>query len=699
MEYILIPNKDSFGGDVSKQDFKFANDVYPSRISASQLPQPLQQVPAFNTSGYFKSKIHKLYDNSNMGGLYVKNIISEFPILVVNLTRRQDRWESISNHLKSRNINKFERFDAVDGRELTMTDEIKYLFRGNDFNFRRGVIGCGMSHIKIWRKLINDPTNNYYIVLEDDAELVEDFESKLNLMLHYIKQHSCPDIVMLGHCFMNGKPERSNEHPSGFELFDFNNFRGGTYGYIISKAAAWKYIQIVNTHGVQNGIDWFMKLNHQKVNIFITTPHLVHTDYFYNNSVDTDIQNDYTSVSDNCEIEVKHKTWQDSLLINNELRFVRKTYKSEIGNIFINDNQMTLIWDDYGPENTAEHLSIINSTNLEKIKMIQYTNCISRLNKVSKINKYDLHLINLEHRNDRKDLFIKNLNSDIFNVNIFNAIKHKKGNYGCSLSHLYLIYYAKYNNLPYIIVAEDDCMIKVDTDKINRVLEALTSNLDKWEIFNGCPTFWIAIDYPDKFKVTESFDNKFVNVNWGQSTAFMIYNKSSYDKILNYKFKECIDQYISKNFIQTILSEECFSIQVPSFSDIEDNHQNINFEQQYLILNKHKNLTQKNTTQIKNSEHKKSSVKYIGTEPIEKVSFLFQNELISSFLKEEKINELEITNCNDVEYFIIINYPAKSLEYYDPKRTILIHSEKPNESWGKWKNVKTDKFYKFINLN
>ena len=371
MEYILIPNKDSHGNDVTKVDFKFQDNSFPSRLSSEQLPAQLQHLPAFNTNGYFKSKIQRLndvvIDSSNIGGgLYVKNVLSEFPVLVVNLTRRQDRWNSISEHLKSRNINNFEKFEAVDGRELTLTNELKYLFRGNDFNFRRGVIGCALSHIKIWRRLINDPKNNYYIVLEDDIELVENFDSKLNLMLHYIKQHSCPDVVMLGHCFMNGKPEHSNENPFGFELFDFNNFRGGTYGYIVSKAAAWKYTQIVNTYGVQNGIDWFMKLNHQKVNIFISIPHLVHTDYFHSNDVDTDIQNDYTPVSEKIiqkndeEVTIKfigtqYSTEEINVLLKNEK--IASFLKDEnIKNIkFVNTNDAKYFLIINHPGNSLEY--------------------------------------------------------------------------------------------------------------------------------------------------------------------------------------------------------------------------------------------------------------------------------------------------------------------------------------------------------
>ena len=71
--------------------------------------------------------------------------------------------------------------------------------------------------------------------------------------------------------------------------------------------------------------------------------------------------------------------------------------------------------------------------------------------------------INLEHRTDRKDSFLYDLPKGIFNVNFFKAVKHSKGAHGCGLSHMYLIKYAKDNNLPYMIVAEDDAFYSLET--------------------------------------------------------------------------------------------------------------------------------------------------------------------------------------------------------------------------------------------
>lgn len=65
--------------------------------------------------------------------------------------------------------------------------------------------------------------------------------------------------------------------------------------------------------------------------------------------------------------------------------------------------------------------------------------------------------INLECRPDRKEHVEKELQSiGIVNANRFNAIKLSNGAIGCSISHLKIVEYAKENNLPHVLIVEDD---------------------------------------------------------------------------------------------------------------------------------------------------------------------------------------------------------------------------------------------------
>ena len=69
----------------------------------------------------------------------------------------------------------------------------------------------------------------------------------------------------------------------------------------------------------------------------------------------------------------------------------------------------------------------------------------------------NIFYINLEERRDRKQHVeneLKKVGWD--NYTRFNAIKNKNGRVGCSMSHLKVIQDAKKNNLPYVVILEDD---------------------------------------------------------------------------------------------------------------------------------------------------------------------------------------------------------------------------------------------------
>jgi len=67
-----------------------------------------------------------------------------------------------------------------------------------------------------------------------------------------------------------------------------------------------------------------------------------------------------------------------------------------------------------------------------------------------------VYYINLEKRTDRKKHVEKQLNALGWNYKCFKAVETKNGRLGCSMSHLKLLQTAKENNLPHIVILEDD---------------------------------------------------------------------------------------------------------------------------------------------------------------------------------------------------------------------------------------------------
>jgi len=86
---------------------------------------------------------------------------------VVNLNSRHDRWDSL---LQSEPIleKMVTRVSAVHGKTLKMTRAIYQRYKNNPFQWKKAIIGCYMSHIAIWKKIMKE-TGDYFLILEDDV--------------------------------------------------------------------------------------------------------------------------------------------------------------------------------------------------------------------------------------------------------------------------------------------------------------------------------------------------------------------------------------------------------------------------------------------------------------------------------------------------------------------------------------------------
>lgn len=96
---------------------------------------------------------------------------------VINLERSKDRLYNISKNLGKYNI-KFKKFSAIEGKKLTeeqIYDNTTYACRLILCN--HGLVGCALSHISLWKELINDNTTNHYIILEDDSIIDSEFKN------------------------------------------------------------------------------------------------------------------------------------------------------------------------------------------------------------------------------------------------------------------------------------------------------------------------------------------------------------------------------------------------------------------------------------------------------------------------------------------------------------------------------------------
>ena len=189
--------------------------------------------------------------------------LSIHAIKIINLKRRDDRKTRMIAELSKHTIPEsvYEFIDAVDGRILEPTIEIKNMFMHLNTGYRRGVIGCALSHLNLWKRLVDDTCHEYYLIMEDDITLCQNFEQKMHKMVEEMKNK---DLIFFGyHRYTKEdreivKQDILNNYESILSPLDRSSTGGGTFCYSINKKGAQKYIEYINKHGIKQEIDWLM---------------------------------------------------------------------------------------------------------------------------------------------------------------------------------------------------------------------------------------------------------------------------------------------------------------------------------------------------------------------------------------------------------------------------------------------------------
>ena len=168
-------------------------------------------------------------------------------IKIINLKKRTDRKQNVKTQLDKLGIYNYEFFEAINGYEIEESEkiiEIQELFRNNDFSYKKGVIGCALSHIELWKKLVNDNNNDYYLILEDDIEFNPNFKTIYDGLTQYLKNI---EMLFFGyHMYVNVTKEIKEEYSllkNEIKVQDFNDnlSLGGFFSYSINKKCAKNY--------------------------------------------------------------------------------------------------------------------------------------------------------------------------------------------------------------------------------------------------------------------------------------------------------------------------------------------------------------------------------------------------------------------------------------------------------------------------
>jgi GR25 family glycosyltransferase involved in LPS biosynthesis len=218
-------------------------------------------------------------------------------IKCVNLVRRPDRKETMITIFKENDLfNYCDFIEAVDGKYLKVTEELKALFKGNDFGAKPGVIGCALSHFKIWTNLVMDNVYDKYLVFEDDIEICNNFLFKFNYILDLAKNLDW-DIIYFGYSTRVDK--KYNDKKIEISNYDLVGNIGGTFGYLVNKSGANKFLSFIDKNGIKHGIDYLMFRYYKEMNLKqyqVTNPLVMSDCVRCNKPADSDIQYDHVGL-------------------------------------------------------------------------------------------------------------------------------------------------------------------------------------------------------------------------------------------------------------------------------------------------------------------------------------------------------------------------------------------------------------------
>ena len=180
--------------------------------------------------------------------------------------------------------------DAVVGKELDLNQLIKDNIlspkhTGNgewDSRFRRGEIGCFMSHLNIYQQIQENKQSGYSIVFEDDFDIhsehfIEDIKEILKKLR---KQEIDFDILFLGTNTQNhGESVFENIHN-----IDKNSILFGTHALLLKNENIPRWIEHIKVVDKQIDVKLEELIHHEKLNSYVIYPHIVNQQFEKMNS-------------------------------------------------------------------------------------------------------------------------------------------------------------------------------------------------------------------------------------------------------------------------------------------------------------------------------------------------------------------------------------------------------------------------------
>jgi len=213
---------------------------------------------------------------------------------IINLEKYKDKYNLCLNKLNKIDIYP-ERFNAIyiedensDYIKNITYPSVQYTIKNGRFSHNnigtKGAIGCYLSHITLWKMLL-ESNEDIFLIFEDDADnnkYIIDFNNNLNEDLNEINKENW-DIIFLGY-----NEFHESYYKKSYKKVNTNIY--GTHAYIINKNGAKKLIQ--SALPIVDQIDSY--ISYMAITRNLNAYTLKNKYFFQNNITNSTIQTDYS---------------------------------------------------------------------------------------------------------------------------------------------------------------------------------------------------------------------------------------------------------------------------------------------------------------------------------------------------------------------------------------------------------------------